>query len=136
MNPGGSYINKECGRFIPAALFLLCIIIPANALAGPGDTSLTVFDISDPRNPDCPCHKYQKKADREYRRFLRVQQQEQKARDKMVAEELASVKTPVNKKMIRPLWSRPKHYPAPARKRRRLFLTIFHRKSVDSCSDW
>jgi hypothetical protein len=26
------------------------------------------FDLNDPRNPDCPCHKYQKLADEEYAR--------------------------------------------------------------------
>jgi hypothetical protein len=29
------------------------------------------FDINDPRNPHCPCHKYQKLADDEYKRLLR-----------------------------------------------------------------
>lgn len=28
------------------------------------------YDINDPRNPDCPCHKYQKIADREYENLL------------------------------------------------------------------
>jgi hypothetical protein len=27
------------------------------------------FDINDPRNPHCPCHKYQKLADEEYRKL-------------------------------------------------------------------
>jgi hypothetical protein len=29
-----------------------------------------VFDINDPRNPNCPCHKYQKQADEEYKKLL------------------------------------------------------------------
>jgi hypothetical protein len=28
------------------------------------------FDINDPRNPGCPCHKYQKLADEEYKKLL------------------------------------------------------------------
>jgi hypothetical protein len=28
------------------------------------------FDINDPRNPDCPCHKYQKIAEMEYQKLL------------------------------------------------------------------
>ena len=28
------------------------------------------FPINDPRNPNCPCHKYQKLADEEYKRLL------------------------------------------------------------------
>lgn len=34
--------------------------------------SQTTFDINDPRNPHCPCHKYQKLADEEYKKMLRV----------------------------------------------------------------
>ena len=32
----------------------------------------TTFDINDPRNPHCPCHKYQKLADEEYKKMLRT----------------------------------------------------------------
>lgn len=32
----------------------------------------TTFDINDPRNPHCPCHKYQKLADEEYKKLLRA----------------------------------------------------------------
>ncbi len=28
-----------------------------------------VFDLNDPRNPDCPCHKYQKMANEEYEKL-------------------------------------------------------------------
>jgi hypothetical protein len=34
--------------------------------------SQTTFDINDPRNPHCPCHKYQKLADEEYKKMLRA----------------------------------------------------------------
>ncbi len=34
--------------------------------------SQTTFDINDPRNPHCPCHKYQKLADEEYKKLLRT----------------------------------------------------------------
>jgi hypothetical protein len=30
------------------------------------------YDINDPRNPDCPCHKYQELADREYWRLQKA----------------------------------------------------------------
>lgn len=30
----------------------------------------TEYDLNDPRNPNCPCHKYQKVADVEYQREL------------------------------------------------------------------
>ncbi len=32
----------------------------------------TTFDINDPRNPQCPCHKYQKLADDEFKKLLRT----------------------------------------------------------------
>ena len=32
----------------------------------------TTFDINDPRNPHCPCHKYQKLADEEYKKMLKT----------------------------------------------------------------
>ena len=34
--------------------------------------SQTTFDINDPRNPHCPCHKYQKLADDEYKKLVRT----------------------------------------------------------------
>lgn len=30
------------------------------------------YDINDPRNPNCPCHKYQKLADEEYARLTKT----------------------------------------------------------------
>ena len=37
----------------------------------PGKDSLkTKFDLNDPRNPDCPCHAWQKQADKEYKALL------------------------------------------------------------------
>ena len=33
----------------------------------------TQYDINDPRNPNCPCHKYQQTADEEYQRELNKQ---------------------------------------------------------------
>lgn len=34
------------------------------------DSLKSRFDMNDPRNPNCPCHKYQKLADEEYRKLL------------------------------------------------------------------
>lgn len=34
------------------------------------DSLKSRFDLNDPRNPQCPCHKYQKLADEEYRKLL------------------------------------------------------------------
>lgn len=42
-----------------------------------------VFDLNDPRNPDCPCHKYQKMADEE---FEKLQEKNKLNRSDEVAE--------------------------------------------------
>ncbi|MDP2385068.1 MAG: hypothetical protein Q8M29_01735 [Bacteroidota bacterium] len=34
------------------------------------DSTKTKYDINDPRNPNCPCHKYQKIADEEYQKQI------------------------------------------------------------------
>lgn len=47
-------------------LFLLVLFFSVNV------KSQTTFDINDPRNPHCPCHKYQKLADEEYKKLLRA----------------------------------------------------------------
>lgn len=41
------------------------------------DSLKSKYDINDPRNPNCPCHKYQKIADEEYEKWLRQQSKEQ-----------------------------------------------------------
>jgi hypothetical protein len=33
----------------------------------PKDSTKQKYDLNDPRNPDCPCHKYQKLAEDEYK---------------------------------------------------------------------
>ena len=40
------------------------------------DSSKKSFDLNDPRNPQCPCHKYQKLADEEEARNLGRRQME------------------------------------------------------------
>jgi hypothetical protein len=41
-----------------------------SAFATGGDTTKVKYDLNDPRNPDCPCHQYQKLADEEYQQML------------------------------------------------------------------
>lgn len=47
---------------LPGLLFFLFTQL---SFAQPGNEK-QVFDLNDPRNPDCPCHKYQKMADDEF----------------------------------------------------------------------
>lgn len=42
----------------------------ANATVLKEDSLKSEFDIKDPRNPHCTCHKYQKLADEEYKKLL------------------------------------------------------------------
>jgi hypothetical protein len=56
--------NKKVIFFV----LLCCNFCFANAFVLKDDS--LKFDITDPRNPKCPCHKFQKLADEEYIKFL------------------------------------------------------------------
>jgi hypothetical protein len=54
-------------------IMALCIFVSLRAesrsigvMNVPADTSKNKYDINDPRNPNCPCHKYQNIANQEY----------------------------------------------------------------------
>ncbi|MDX2172222.1 MAG: hypothetical protein SFY56_03835 [Bacteroidota bacterium] len=53
-------------------IFLL-ILKGANAITFFDDSTKTKYELNDPRNPNCPCHKYQKLAEEEFK--LRQTQQ-------------------------------------------------------------
>lgn len=58
--------NKKVLFFI-----LMCFQVGfANAFNIKGDSLINKFPINDPLNPHCPCHKYQKLADDEFKKFL------------------------------------------------------------------
>ena len=42
-----------------------------NALTFNNDSLKNKYELNDPRNPNCPCHKYQKLADEEFEKLLR-----------------------------------------------------------------
>ncbi len=46
-------------------LFFLFFFLIQISFAQPNNDK-QVYDLNDPRNPECPCHKYQKMADDEY----------------------------------------------------------------------
>ena len=53
--------------------FIYIVILTSISLfsyADGEDSTKTKYDINDPRNPNCPCHKYQKIADEEYQRQI------------------------------------------------------------------
>jgi hypothetical protein len=55
------------------------VVSPAVYQTAAGDTSKK-YPINDPRNPDCPCHKYQKIADEEYKK-LKESEENQEAHE-------------------------------------------------------
>ena len=62
---------KSCQkeRFVLSIVIILIFFSCTNSIHASTDTTKTKktqYDINDPRNPDCPCHKYQKLADEEY----------------------------------------------------------------------
>lgn len=63
-------LNKALNASLPLLrkgrlLGLLFFLFTQISFAQPGNDK-QVFDLNDPRNPDCPCHKYQKMADEEF----------------------------------------------------------------------
>ncbi len=64
--------------FVFLQLCLVCTQMYANVqcCSGKGDSLKNKYNINDPRNPDCPCHIYQKKAEREYKKLLKNQEKQ------------------------------------------------------------
>lgn len=58
-------------------LSFLFLIYQLNAITASKDSLKSRYDINDPRNPNCPCHQYQKLADEEYKKWLKLQAKEQ-----------------------------------------------------------
>lgn len=58
-------------RFV--ILIALSVFTLKNVKANGEDSLKTKYDLNDPRNPNCPCHKYQKQADEEYKTLLASQ---------------------------------------------------------------
>jgi len=52
-------------KFLILVFFLGIKIL--NASVAKGDSLKSKYELNDPRNPNCPCHKYQKLADEEFK---------------------------------------------------------------------
>ena len=62
---------KRCGGITAASFLYFIFFISLSGVvrcALPPDSLKIKYDKNDPRNPDCPCHSYQKRADKEFRR--------------------------------------------------------------------
>ncbi len=55
-----------------ALLIFILFVLPLASFSLPSD-STKAFPLNDPRNPHCPCHKYQKLADEEYKKLMKEQ---------------------------------------------------------------
>lgn len=72
--------NLKKGSSHTAVPFLFYLVLLLSALSQNSfginnpDDSLKTYPLNDPRNPNCPCHQYQKLADEEYKRLLGEQQ--------------------------------------------------------------
>jgi hypothetical protein len=64
-----------------------------------GDSTKSKYALTDPRNPDCPCHKYQKLADEEYARLLKNGKASD-SNNKVRAEKISS-ETKYKRKLLR-----------------------------------
>src|SRR5438270_5343267 len=81
-NKGGLLFDKTFCLKLVFALGIFFLNEAAFANSDPGDSLKGKYDINDPRNPDCPCHKYQRQADEEYRQLLK---EENKVEGNLVA---------------------------------------------------
>ena len=59
-------ITKYIASMKGLILFLLVLFFSVSV-----KSQTSKYDINDPRNPHCPCHKYQKLADEEYKKMMR-----------------------------------------------------------------
>jgi hypothetical protein len=70
---------KNALRYLSLCFLLL---LGAHLLGAPGgaetDSTRGRYPLNDPRNPDCPCHKYQEQADREYAKLFATNQKTMK----------------------------------------------------------
>ena len=64
-------IMKTKTKYIMISFLLL---LGARLLCAPGgvetDSTKSKYPLTDPRNPSCPCHKYQQEADKEYAQLM------------------------------------------------------------------
>ncbi|MGZ3885757.1 MAG: hypothetical protein ACXVPQ_10550 [Bacteroidia bacterium] len=66
-----------------ALVLLVFLVLPSNSFSENEnspftDSTKTKYALNDPRNPDCPCHKYQKLADDEFKKLQGVASWEDK----------------------------------------------------------
>src|ERR1700756_4317976 len=56
----------------PFLLFFTFLLLNTNVFSAallPKDSAKSKYELNDPRNPNCPCHKYQRQAENEYKQL-------------------------------------------------------------------
>jgi hypothetical protein len=90
------------------------------------DSTKNKFSINDPRNPDCPCHKYQKEADKEYAQLLQKSDEH-----KLNAE--ATSNTFSNTKKIKPGYSFKLFFGAKKNRKSKMVKKKYFRDKLSRC---
>lgn len=103
-------------RNILCLLFLSGAQLLSAAGGGGRDTSKSKYPITDPRNPNCPCHQYQAQADREYAKL--VQQSEHAGLLEKKGETLAATKKASKVRQRRRAWGAGRNHKPKMQKRK------------------
>ena len=131
-------IIKRCsGISATSFCFLVCFLFLQDViLCGPKDSLTQVYEISDPRNPHCPCHKYQKKAEKEFVKATKKEKGNSLSSTEPDQKILRTSMVKANNKRIAFFSTRTRNYKNPAIKKRksakRTFKSIF-KKDIAAC---
>jgi len=109
--------------------------IEITAACGPKDSLRNKFDLNDPRNPDCPCHSQQTKADKEFKKVKRDEKADLTVKVKLTREEVYKQKHLINySKKSSFFLKRSKHQKNYCRRRNRAFsLKGWFQKDIAGC---
>ncbi len=72
-------LKRRCREFVFASSFFISVLLSVPMSAKFTNSTLSdslkkKYPLSDPRNPNCPCHKYQKKAEKEFHKLNKHKQ--------------------------------------------------------------
>jgi hypothetical protein len=89
-------------------LWFILASAPLKAIP-PRDTTKQQYALNDPRNPDCPCHKYQKLAENEYAELLNKKYTLNKSKNKRHSKSFFEMFFNRKKMTTRSRWKGRKH---------------------------
>lgn len=74
--------SKRCSAGRAASFFYLILLICFSKPVFSIQSDSLKYPLNDPRNPKCPCHKYQEKANKEFKRISSVKTESFSKKDK------------------------------------------------------